>query len=177
MSEYQSSLSGRHDDVGESVSSFVIAVERSTPPSTKAPQAVRDDHEFRIREHRSWWAWPDDVRRYLSYHQTGLSHHCYGIRCESGSFFRTTFLETALDDPSHTLLYAIVAFSCYHYRIQADDVGVSVDTFLEYYNKSILLLRESIARTKPGIAMLLTILQLATIEVCFSMFRPINVVS
>ena len=138
------------------------------------PQAARNDPESTIQEHRRHPALPNDVREYLDYHKASLSRYYYGVRRERSDFFTTTFLEAALDDSSHALVYAIVAFSCYHYMFRANDGCVSLETFLEYYNKSIQLLRESMAQTKPGIATLLTVLQFATIEVRFSMFRIVS---
>ena len=78
---------------------------------------------------------------------------------------KTTFLEIALNDQSQALVYAIVAFSCYHYVIAEQDATISLETFLQYYNKSIILLQQSLKKKKPSIPTLLTILQLATIEV------------
>ena len=78
---------------------------------------------------------------------------------------KTTFLEIALNDQSHALLFAIVAFSCYHYVMRQEDDTTSLETFLKYYNQSIMLLQASLKRKKPNITTLLAILQLATIEV------------
>ena len=78
---------------------------------------------------------------------------------------KTTCLEIALNDHSHALLYAIVAFSCYHYVMMQEDETTSLETFLKYYNQSIMLLQASLKRKKPTITTFLTILQLATIEV------------
>ena len=106
-----------------------------------------------------------DVRKYINYHKDSLSYHHYAFKYDGNDFLKTTFLEIALNDQSQALVYAIVAFSCYHYVIAEEDASTSLETFLQYYNKSIILLQQSLKKKKPGIPTLLTILQLATIEV------------
>lgn len=149
-----------------------------TSPSTESPtlgqrpvrpQVSRNNSKhstkFSIQQHSRWSALPKDVRKYLNYQRDNLSYHHYAFKYDSGDFLKTTFLEIALNDSSHALLYAIVAFSCYHYVIREEDDTTSLETFLQYYNKSIILLQQSLKKKKPSITTLLTILQLATIEV------------
>lgn len=102
-------------------------------------------------------------RAYLRYHQENLTYHHYAFKYDAGDFLRTTFLEIAMNDSSQALLFAIIAFAAYHRSIERQDFKISV--FLSYYNKSITLLHQSLMSKKPGIATLLTVLQLATIEV------------
>ena len=164
---------------------------QSTSPSTESPtlfqrpvrpQASRHNSKhsskFNIQQHSRWSTLPRDVRKYLNYHKDNLSYHHYAFKYDSGDFLKTTFLEIALNDSSHALLYAIVAFSCYHYVIREEDDTTSLETFLQYYNKSIVLLQQSLKKKKPNITTLLTILQLATIEVSSTIlvcpFRCIN---
>ena len=158
----------------------------STSPSTHTPtsfqrpvrpQSSRNQSKhpssYSIEQHFRWSTLPDNAKKYLTYHKNNLSCHHYAIRYDSGDFFKTTFLEIALNDSSHALLYAIVAFSCYHYLIREEDDTTSLETFLEYYNRSIILLQQFLEKKKPNITTLLTILQLATIEVSStSLVRP-----
>ena len=110
-----------------------------------------------------WSTLPKDVKMYLKYHRDHMSHHHYAFKYDGGDFLRTTFLEIAMNDQSQAMLYAIVAFAAYHYALAREDSRIS--TFLSYYNRSIILLQQSLKNKRPGITTLLTILQLATIEV------------
>ena len=103
------------------------------------------------------------MKWYLRYYKDNLSHHHYAFKYDGGDFLKTTFLEIAMNDQSQALLYAIVAFACYHFTVDRGNPKIS--TFLSYYNKSIVSLQQSLKSKKPGIMTLLTILQLATIEV------------
>jgi hypothetical protein len=106
-----------------------------------------------------------DDKVYLAYHREKLSHHHYAFKYDGNAFLKSTFLEIALNDHSQALLYAIIAFAAYHRSIEREDFKISI--FLSYYNKSIVLLQQSLKSNKrPTIPTLLTILQLATIEVC-----------
>jgi hypothetical protein len=95
-----------------------------------------------------------------------LTHHHYAFKYDGGDFLKTTFLEIAMNDASSALLYAVVAFSAYHHAVANNDSRIS--TFLNYYNKSIIFLQQSLKSKKHNVATLLTILQLATIEVSVS---------
>jgi hypothetical protein len=141
------------------------------------PQSSHDNpknsNKFNIQQHARWNTLPEDVRKYLSHHGDNLSCHHYAFKYDSGDFFKTTLLEIALSDSNHALLYAIVAFSCYHYVIREEDERTPVETFLQYYNRSIILLQQSLEKRKLDITTLLTILQLATIEASStSLVRP-----
>jgi hypothetical protein len=62
------------------------------------------------------------------------------------------------------LWYAVVGFAAYYHTLTKPDGRIQ--DFLGYYNKSVSLLRLSIQRNKRhNLATLLTILQLASIEV------------
>jgi hypothetical protein len=68
-----------------------------------------------------------------------------------------------MNDDSQALLYAIVAFAAYHHAIsQQED---RIQTFLDFYNQSIISLQQALVKKRHSVATLLTILQLATIEV------------
>ncbi|KAI9848873.1 MAG: hypothetical protein M1837_006389 [Sclerophora amabilis] len=102
-----------------------------------------------------------DVRFYLNYHQTHLTSLHYFFRHDSTRFLRTSFLEIAVSN--EPLLYAVVGFSAYHQTLRRPDGRIQ--HFLGYYNKSVSLLRQSLAKgRRHTLATLLTILQLATIE-------------
>ena len=146
---------------------------KDTSPSTESsmrpsrPQAIRTSSKHSVKpsisQNARWSTLPKDVKFHLKYHRDKLSRHHYGFKYDGGDFLKTTFLEIAMNDQSQALLYAIVAFACYHHTIEREDAKIS--TFLSYYNKSIVLLQQSLKSRKPSITTLLTILQLATIEV------------
>ena len=131
------------------------------------PQPFRTTSKYSVKpsisQSNRWSTLSKDVKMYLRYHKDSLSHHHYGFKYDAGDFLKTTFLEIAMNDGSGALLYAIVAFAAYHHTIARDDARIS--NFLSYYNKSIMLLQQSLKSKKPGVTTLLTILQLATIEV------------
>ena len=92
-----------------------------------------------------------------------MSHHHYAFKYDGGDFLKTTFIEIAMNDSSSSLLYAIVAFAAYHHTVCRNDDNISI--FLSYYNQSIAHLQQSLKDKRHNVATLLTILQLATIEV------------
>ncbi|KAF2180508.1 hypothetical protein K469DRAFT_272356 [Zopfia rhizophila CBS 207.26] len=104
---------------------------------------------------------PTDVRFYLNYHRTQLSYHHYSLKRDGSNFLKTAFLDMAVKH--EPLLYAVVGFAAYYHTLSKPDGRIS--NFLQYYNKSVSLLRQSIQRSKKhNLATLLTILQLASIE-------------
>lgn len=146
---------------------------RSTSPSTESsisnnrPQPVRTTSRQTvpsvISQNPRWNTLPKDVRYYLKFHQQHMSHHHYAFKYDGGDFLKTTFLEIAMNDGSAALLYSIVAFAAYHHAVAHNNSDIS--GFLSYYNKSIAFLQQSLKKQRHNIATLLTILQLATIEV------------
>lgn len=139
----------------------------SSSQPLKPPLSRASDSKHSVRHTLSdssrWTDLPKDVRGYLRYHMEHLSYHHYGFRYDSGDFLKSTFLDIALHDDSQALLYGIVAFASYHFSIAHN--GSHALGFLKYYNQSILMLGQSLSRKRPSVATLLTILQLATIEV------------
>ncbi len=118
---------------------------------------------------------PQKIAFYLDFHRGWLSHHYYGIRCDSGNFIKTMLLEEALN--YQPLLYAVVAFSAYHHTLTQPNG--KVEDFFYFYTKSVSLLRASLQKNKKcSHATLLTILQLATFEVrlppIFRSLRPVD---
>ena len=111
----------------------------------------------------SLWSYlPPDVQTYLDYHQT-LTHHQYFFKHGATEFIHVSLVKYALD--FEPLLYAIVGFAAFHRALQ--NPKGKIQDFLGYYNKSVTLLRKSLFEGHHRThATLLTILQLATIEVC-----------
>lgn len=77
-----------------------------------------------------------------------------------------------MNDSSAALLYSVVAFAAYHHSIARNDDKISM--FLSYYNKAIAFLQQSLKNKRHNVATLLTILQLATIEVLISLPSPLR---
>lgn len=140
------------------------------------PQAGRTSSKHSVKpsitQSSRWPTLPRDVKAYLKYHRDSLSHHHYAFKYDGGDFLKTTFLEIAMNDDSQALLYAVVAFSAYHHAVARSDNKIS--SFLSYYNKSINMLQQSLLKKRHSVTTLLTILQLATIEVRIhcSIFNP-----
>jgi hypothetical protein len=147
---------------------------KSTPTSelppvltrTHRPQASRSNTKQTMRDditqNPRWAGLPQNVKFYLKYHRNNLSHHHYSWKYDAGDFLKKTFLEIALN--FEPLMYAVVAFAAYHNALSREDGRVK--DFLDAYNKSVSLLRQSLAKTdRHSLSTLLTILQLATIEV------------
>lgn len=84
---------------------------------------------------------------------------------EGDEFFRGALVDLAMQ--YEPLLYAIVGFAAYNHTIQQPNGKLS--HFLKFYNRSLSLLRKSLAnRDSHTEAMLATILQLSTFEVRFA---------
>lgn len=106
---------------------------------------------------------PEDARFYLIFHQEMLSFRHYLFRYPCDHFVHQSITELALQ--YEPLLYAVVGFAAYHHCIWTG-TG-SLCTFLKYYNKALSLLRESLSsKEKYSEATLITVLVLATFEVC-----------
>lgn len=109
-----------------------------------------------------WQHLPSDFRFYLDYYCQNVTHYHYGMAHDPEKFFRTMLLNVAIRN--EPLLHAIVGFSAYHYTLR--DPNGKIQEFLKYYNKSVTLLLDFLkSKEKHNLATLLTILQLATIEV------------
>lgn len=126
--------------------------------------ASTPDHTFGMKP--DWSHLPVDFRVHLDYYFENITHWVYGVHRDLQHFFHTTFLSLALR--SEPLLYAIVGFAAYK-RMLKDPKGKLQD-FLQYYTHSVTLLLGLLQRreAKYDVATLLTILQLATLEVCYS---------
>jgi hypothetical protein len=105
---------------------------------------------------------PADLRYYLEYFLDNITHYHYGVHRDFGGFFRTTLISLALRN--EPLLHAIVAFAAYHQTL--GDPNGQLPEFLKYYNRGVTLLLDLLKNgDKHELTTLLTILQLATIEV------------
>ncbi|KAG8531604.1 uncharacterized protein KY384_003234 [Bacidia gigantensis] len=93
--------------------------------------------------------------------QSDVSYHHYFFKHDADHFLHVHLIEEALlFDP---LLYAVVGFAAFQYRVKHGH-GDSLE-FLEYYNKSVSTLRQSLASGEPHKdGTMLTVLQLATFE-------------
>ncbi|KAJ8109036.1 hypothetical protein ONZ43_g6249 [Nemania bipapillata] len=104
-----------------------------------------------------------ELQYYLDYFHENITHFSYGMPNDPDSFFKSILPSVAVQG-NDALLYAVVGFSAYHCTLQSPHG--KIDDFLGYYNKSVTLLLHSIKRgDNQNLSTLLTILQLATIEV------------
>lgn len=154
-----------------------VKQENSLSPSTEAssvpasaglePQkfsSVSTDALQGDRRTGLWTHLPQDLQFFLDYHRTHLTSHHYFFRHEANHFLHSILIEHALRyDP---LLYAVVGFAAFHFTVRRSNG--KIQDFLGYYNKSVSLLRKSlIDNEKHTNATMMTILQLATFEVCY----------
>lgn len=126
-------------------------------PATSGP-SVRSD----------WSHLPADFRHYLNYFCENITNYHYCMVADADNFFRVVFPRLAIQNEA--LLYAVVGFAAYHQTLE--NPNSQIQEFLQYYNKSVTILLNFLKRKeKNTVATLLTILQLATIEVRFPCTR------
>lgn len=132
-----------------------IANARLAKPGSSIPTAHGD-----LRS--DWSHLPPDLQFYLAYFYENVTHLHYSLKFDSENFLRTRFLDAALRN--EPLLYAVVGFAAFQ-RTLHNPAG-KIHDFLEYYNKSVSLLLHALKKGERHTdAMILAILQLATIEV------------
>lgn len=103
-----------------------------------------------------------DYQRHLHWFNENMTHYHYGLPLDTDDFFKTILPQAARH--SEPLLNALTAFAAYHQAIQNPDGKLS--DFLGYYNRSIKLLLEALqTKQKHNVSTLMTILQIAQIEV------------
>lgn len=91
-----------------------------------------------------------------------MSAHHYSLKHDTSKFFKTDYLDHAMRYPP--LLFAVVGYAAYFHTLEQPNARMH--TFLQYYDESISRLRANMMKTKKhGLPTLLTILQLAAIEV------------
>ncbi|KAI9704758.1 MAG: hypothetical protein M1836_006538 [Candelina mexicana] len=141
---------------------------QSGSSASKLPGKPRSDSSTKPEDTSSpnidWTHLPRDLQYYLSYHQKYLTPYYYSLRQnEAAQFFRTTFLELAVcNEP---LLHAVAGFAAFQRTVKKNG---KIQDYLGYYNKSVSLLLQSLQKSlKHTEAILLTILQLATVEEYF----------
>ena len=126
---------------------------RATP--VVGPDGLRSD----------WSHLPSDLQFYLSYFYNSMTSLHYNLKTDPDNFFKTYFLDAALRNDA--LLNAVVGFGAYQYML---DMGVGkIQDFLQYYNKAVsILLRSLKIGERHNVGTILTVLQLATVEVVAS---------
>jgi len=112
-----------------------------------------------------WAHLPAELRHHLDYYRENITHCHYCMSSDVDDFFRLTLPGLAARDEG--LLHAVVSFVAYHEALQ--DPNGKLDVFLAHFNRSIRILIDLFKRQqRPNVGTLLTILQLATIEVSLS---------
>lgn len=118
-----------------------------------------------------WSHLPPDFQHYLDWFTSNITHYHFGLTYDTDDFFKTILPSVALE--SESLLNAIVGFAAYQVTLQ--NPNGKLQDFLKYYNRSVVLLLQSLRRReKPTVSTLLTILQLATVEVRSMYHEPIR---
>lgn len=107
---------------------------------------------------------PQDFRSYLRYYRDNMTNYHYGLAVDEDDFFHSELPSVAIQ--CEPLLNALVGFAAYHVTLQ--NPNGQLQDFLQYYNKSVTQLLSLLKRKEThSVHVLLTILQLATIEVSF----------
>jgi len=105
---------------------------------------------------------PDDVQFYLDWALSNLTPYHWSFAPDGSDFLLTTLFEYA--NRYEPLLYALTCFAAYHHTLNRPDG--QIETFLKWHSKSVSALHISLMSDEPHtVYTLLTILQLATIEV------------
>lgn len=121
-----------------------------TPDSSLSPEKISLSHL------------PPMQRFYLDYLRNNITYHHYFFRIDANYFLHHILIEQALS--YEPLLQAVVGFAAF--RATLGKPHGKIQDFLGYYNRSVSLLLKSLASGQTHTdATLLTILQLATIEV------------
>ena len=152
----EKSLSPSTDDSSalsttQSISTSLDRADKLSSVSTSASQ-----------EASLWSHLPSNLQNHLDYHRQLTWHH-YFFKHEASNFIHNILIEHAIS--FEPLLYAVVGFAAFQKTLQNPEG--KIQDFLGYYNKSVTLLRKSLFEgLEHTPATLLTILQLATFEVC-----------
>jgi hypothetical protein len=113
----------------------------------------------------AWDSLPEDIRFYMNYAKHNLTAHHWNYSPDGPDGLCNALLDAAVR--YEPLLYAVTCFAAYHYSLGRADG--KIENFLTYHSKSVLSLSKALKRgEKRNLATLLTILQLATIEVLVS---------
>lgn len=100
---------------------------------------------------------------YLEYSKSKLTHHNYGLSHPAPELIPNYLFSAART--FKPLLHAVTAFAAYAYALQEE--GASLNDFIFHYAESVADLRRYLMENQSAfqVPVLLTILQLATIEV------------
>ena len=130
-------------------------------PENFSPVSTATSQEASLWSHLS-----SNLQYHFEYHRQ-LSYHHYFFKHDADNFIHNTLVEYAIS--FEPLLYAVVGFAAFQRTLQSSEG--KIQDFLGYYNKSVSLLRKSLFHSREYThATLLTILQLATFEVCPTYF-------
>jgi hypothetical protein len=111
---------------------------------------------------QDWSHLPLDFQKHLDWFVEHISYLHYCLPIETDEFLKTILPNMAAH--YEPLLNAVVGFAAYHQTLR--NPQGKLEDFLHYYNKSVTLLLGFLKRKeKYNVSTLLTILQLATIEV------------
>jgi hypothetical protein len=104
----------------------------------------------------------EDLRSLLQYAKDNITHWHYNMAVDGANFVEKGIFQNALI--YEPLLYALCCFAAYHKAIRTPKGEIK--DFLKYHSRSIRSLQDSIKTMKKhNFLTLITILQLATIEV------------
>lgn len=110
-----------------------------------------------------------DYQDHMAWYGENITYFHYGLPYDMEGFFDIILPQIALHHEA--LLNAVVAFAAYQRTVA--NVDGKVEDFLVYYNRAVSLLLDSLRKKeKHGVATLLTILQIAQIEVGYHRCRP-----
>jgi hypothetical protein len=141
-------------------SSTVPAVMRQSLSRRSSTQATKASLPAKVAP-----AINKDVQFYLAYFRDHITHHHYSLKSDYHNFFKGDFFAQAIK--FEPLKYAVAGYAAYFHTLSQPDGRMS--TFLQFYNESVSRLRTYLTKSKKqGLATLLTILQLASIEVGIS---------
>ena len=124
---------------------------------TAAASADLNARQAKIKSLRS------DAQKYLQFHRDFLTFYHYFFKHDSMDWIHTELIDEALS--YEPLQHAVVGFAAYHYEMRRPNAKLG--HFLNYHSRALSQLRQSLELSQPyTVAMLLTVLQLATFEEC-----------
>jgi hypothetical protein len=105
---------------------------------------------------------PEEVQFYINYAKETLTPYHWNYAPDGSDFLKNALFDIARHYPP--LLYALTCFAAYHYSLNRPDGRI--EGLLKWHSQSVQALSKSLMNDpKHTVATLLTILQLATIEV------------
>lgn len=132
-----------------------VGASRDKKPSVSSPSDFDNSRS-------DWSHLPPDLQFYLTYFYENVTHLHYSLKADPADFLKTVFIDAALRNDA--LLYAVAGFAAFQRTLH--NPGGRIQDFLQYYNKAVSLLLNSLKKGEThSTGRLLAILQLATIEV------------